>query len=152
MRWPKYIQLQRQKKNIKLRLKIPPSIFMFEHVPDKSFVSNVFKLFKKYQAMTPLEKKNRLREIAKIKSQGKETPLLKYQHQIKFGLNHVTNLVQRKKAKIVLIAHDVEPLELVIWLPTLCYKMDIPFAIIKGKSTLGQLVRMKVSINLKIFK
>merc|ERR1712022_24993 len=75
-----------------------------------------------------------------------------YQHQIKYGLNHVTNLVQRKKAQIVLIAHDVEPLELVIWLPTLCYKMGIPFAIIKGKAILGKLIRMKTATCVSLTK
>merc|ERR1712176_116480 len=36
---------------------------------------------------------------------------------VKFGLNHVTALIEQKKAKLVLIAHDVEPIELVVWLP-----------------------------------
>lgn len=36
---------------------------------------------------------------------------------LKYGLNHVTNLVESKKAKLVVIAHDVDPIELVMWLP-----------------------------------
>jgi len=39
-----------------------------------------------------------------------------------YGLKHVTDLVESRKAKLVLIAHDVDPLELVLWLPTLCKK------------------------------
>ncbi len=43
----------------------------------------------------------------------------------------------------VVIAHDVDPVELVVWLPALCRKMNIPYAIVKGKSRLGTLVHKK---------
>merc|ERR1711924_116849 len=36
-----------------------------------------------------------------------------------------------------------DPIELVLWLPTLCKKMDVPYCIVKGKSRLGQLVHQK---------
>ena len=64
-------------------------------------------------------------------------------HQIKYGINHITNLVETKKAKLVVIAHDVDPVELVVWLPALCKKMDVPYCIIKGKARLGSLVHKK---------
>jgi len=35
------------------------------------------------------------------------------------------------------IAHDVDPIELVVWLPALCRKMEIPYCIVKGKARLG---------------
>ena len=35
------------------------------------------------------------------------------------------------KAQLVIIAHDVDPLELVVWLPALCRKMGVPYAIVK---------------------
>ena len=38
----------------------------------------------------------------------------------------------------MVIAHDVDPIELVIWLPALCRKMGIPYCIVKGKARLGQ--------------
>merc|ERR1711924_300321 len=41
------------------------------------------------------------------------------------------------------IAHDVDPIELVCWLPALCRKKDVPYMIVKGKSRLGQLVHQK---------
>merc|ERR1712226_1832005 len=144
LRWPKYICLQRQARILKQRLKIPPSIAIFENTADKIFSKEVFKLFEKYQPLTRTEKKQNLKTLAEAKSKGRET-IPEYQHQIKYGLNHVTNLVQRKKAQIVLIAHDVEPLELVVWLPTLCYKMGVPFILVKGKAALGQLVNMKTA-------
>ena len=37
------------------------------------------------------------------------------------------------KAKLVVIAHDIDPIELVVWLPSLCRKINIPYAITKGK-------------------
>jgi hypothetical protein len=50
---------------------------------------------------------------------------------VKFGLNHVTDLVESGKAQLVVIAHDVNPIELVVWLPALCRKMNVPYMIIK---------------------
>jgi len=64
---------------------------------------------------------------------------------IKYGLNHVTTLVESKKAQLVVIAHDVDPVELVVWMPALCRKFDIPYAIVKGKARLGYLVHKKTA-------
>jgi len=55
-------------------------------------------------------------------------------------LNHVTHLVEQKKARLVVIAHDVDPIETVLWLPALCRKQEVPFCFIKGKERLGKLV------------
>lgn len=41
------------------------------------------------------------------------------------------------KAQLVVIAHDVDPIELVVWLPALCRKMEVPYCIVKGKARLG---------------
>jgi large subunit ribosomal protein L7Ae len=61
----------------------------------------------------------------------------------KFGLNHVTTLVETKKAKLVVIASDVDPVELVLWLPALCRKMGVPYVIVNNKGKLGALVHQK---------
>merc|ERR1711934_571983 len=79
---------------------------------------------------------------AQQKKDGKESKTKKPQ-VLKYGLNHVTTLVEDKAAKLVVIAHDVEPVELVLWLPALCRKKDVPYCIIKGKGRLGQLVHKK---------
>eukprot|EP00494_Astrolonche_serrata_P024722 UN24982 len=142
MRWPKYIRIQRQEQVLKKRLKVPSAIALFGRAADKSLAQDAFKLFAKYQPPTAQERSERRKQIAKARSEGKEANL-EHKKQIKFGLNHVTNLITRGKAQVVLIAHDVEPLELVIWLPTLCQKMGVPFMIVKGKAALGKLVRMK---------
>merc|ERR1712070_576549 len=62
---------------------------------------------------------------------------------VKYGINHVTKLVETKKAKMVVIAHDVEPIEIVVFLPALCRKMGVPYCIVKGKARLGKLVHRK---------
>ncbi|GMI39620.1 hypothetical protein TeGR_g10776, partial [Tetraparma gracilis] len=67
-----------------------------------------------------------------------------------FGLKHITTLVEEKKAKLVVIACDVDPLELVMWLPALCRKMEVPFMIVKDKGRLGALVHLKTSAALAI--
>lgn len=64
-------------------------------------------------------------------------------YHLKFGLNHVTKLIEEKKAKLVVIANNVDPIELVVWLPNLCRKLDIPYCFVKGKSALGRLVHQK---------
>lgn len=80
--------------------------------------------------------------LAKAKTEGKDvqspvTPVLK------FGLKHITDLICDKKVALVAIAHDVNPIELVVWLPALCRKNGIPYCIVKGKARLGTLVGMK---------
>ena len=57
----------------------------------------------------------------------------------------MTKLVEEKKAKLVIIASDVDPIELVLWLPQLCRKMDVPYAFVKSKANLGQLVHQKTA-------
>merc|ERR1712232_459913 len=89
-------------------------------------------------------KKNRLLETAQQGAGGEDTKSKKPQ-VLKYGLNHVTTLVEEKKAKLVVIAHDVDPIELVCWLPQLCRKKEVPYCIIKGKSRLGQLVHKKAA-------
>ena len=50
---------------------------------------------------------------------------------VKYGINHITQLVESGKAQLVAIAHDVDPIELVVWLPALCKKMGVPYVIVK---------------------
>ena len=64
-------------------------------------------------------------------------------YHIKFGLNHITKLIEERKAKLVIIASDVDPIELVVWLPALCRKMDVPYCFVRGKAALGKLVHLK---------
>jgi len=69
---------------------------------------------------------------------------------VKCGLNHVTKLVEDKKAQLVVIAHDVEPIETIVWLPALCRAMDTPYCIVKGKARLGSVVNKKTATCLAV--
>lgn len=150
--WPKYIRLQRQRAILKKRLKVPPSINQFSKALDKNAASNLFRLLANYRPESAEEKKKRQQTVAADQTKGKDTsvktgtkPLF-----VKYGLNHITHLVETKKAKLVVIAHDVEPIELVVWLPALCRKMNVPYVIVKGKSRLGHLVYKKTATALAV--
>ena len=54
------------------------------------------------------------------------------------------------KAQLVVIAHDVDPIELVVWLPALCRKMNVPYCIVKGKARLGAVVHQKTATALAL--
>merc|ERR1712056_124040 len=142
LRWPKYVRLQRMKKIMLMRLKVPPGVAQFNHAIDKNQAASVLRLLKKYMPETREAKKNRLMEMAQQKKDGQEVKTKK-PVVIKYGLNHVTTLIENKAAKLVVIAHDVDPLELVCWMPALCRKKEVPYCIIKGKGRLGQLVHKK---------
>merc|ERR1719293_191773 len=81
--------------------------------------------------------------MAQQKKLGEEADKTKKPQVLKYGLNHVTTLIENNQAKLVVIAHDVDPIELVCWMPALCRKKEVPYCIIKGKSRLGQLVHKK---------
>merc|ERR1711920_934685 len=142
VRWPKFVRLQRMKRVMLMRLKVPPAINQFNMAIDKNQAASLFRLMKKYVPETREAKKARLLEMAQQKKEGQEVKTKKPQ-VIKYGLNHVTTLVENKAAKLVIIAHDVEPIEMICWLPALCRKKDVPYCIIKGKGRLGQLVNKK---------
>jgi len=144
VRWPKYIQLQRQKRILLQRIKVPPAVAQFTNAIDKNQASQLLRLLKKYMPETKAQKKERLLEMAQQKKDGKDASSKK-PTVLKYGLNHVTSLIENKLAKLVVIAHDVDPVELVCWLPALCRKKDVPYCIIKGKSRLGQLCHKKTA-------
>jgi len=147
VRWPRYIRIQRQKRILQHRLKVPPSIFQFSRTLDKNHATTLFKLLHKYRPETHKEKAIRLKKIAeeKVKETKKDAAPapVKKPLVVKYGINHITGLIEHKKAQLVVIAHDVEPIELVIWLPALCRRQGIPYVIVKGKSRLGQVVHKK---------
>lgn len=99
----------------------------------------------KYKPETKKEKKTRLLKEAELKSNNQDPKKTPKPYVLKFGLNHVTTLVEEGKAKLVVIAHDVDPLEILAYLPALLRKKGIPFAFIKGKARLGKLVHQKTA-------
>jgi len=124
---------------------MPPSIHQFSRTLDKNQAAELFKLLIKYQPETKEAKLKRLEATAAAVAGKDAAATAAPAATLKFGLKHVTSLIEKKKAKLVVIAHDVDPIELVLWLPALCRKMDVPFAIVKGKARLGTLTHLKTS-------
>jgi len=145
VRWPKYIRLQRQKRILCERLKVPPSINQFTQTLEQQTAIQLFRLLHKYKPETKSEKKVRLTAIAEKKEKSGQAPASKKPVVLKYGINHITNLVESRKAQLVVIAHDVDPVEIVVWLPALCRKMQVPYCIVKGKARLGKLVHKKTA-------
>lgn len=145
VKWPKYVRIQRQRAVLYQRLKVPPAINQFTKALGKNEAMTVFSLFNKYRPETPAAKKQRIKEAAAAKAAGTEVAASKAPNVVKFGLKHVTTLIEEKKAQLVLIACDVDPLELVMWMPALCRKMQVPFMIVKDKARLGALVHQKTA-------
>jgi len=150
VKWPRYVRLQRQRVILHKRIKIPPSIHQFTKTLEKSQAATLFRLLAHYRPETVKEKKDRLLKQANADVKGQEQDPAKKPRVVKFGLNHVTHLVENRKAKLVVIAHDVDPIELVIWLPALCRKYDIPYVVVKGKARLGHLVHQKTATALAL--
>jgi large subunit ribosomal protein L7Ae len=149
VKWPKYVRIQRQKRVLCQRLKVPPALNQFTKALDKNTAGNLFKLMMKYRPEDKAEKKERLLAKAAAEKDGK-TIESKKPICAKFGLNHVTYLIEQGKAQLVMIANDVDPIELVVWLPALCRKMNVPYCIVKGKARLGALVHQKTASCLAI--
>ncbi|KVH98433.1 60S ribosomal protein L7a-1 [Cynara cardunculus var. scolymus] len=144
VRWPQVVRIQRKRRILKQRLKVPPALNQFTKTLDKNLATTLFKMLLKYRPEDKAAKKERLLKRAQAESEGK-TAEAKKPIVVKYGLNHVTYLIEQNKAQLVVIAHDVDPIELVVWLPALCRKMEIPYCIVKGKSRLGAIVHQKTA-------
>jgi len=119
--------------------------------PRQNTAAQAFKLLNKYRPETKAEKKARLlKEATAIKEGKQKEDVSKKPYVVKYGLNHVVGLIENKKASLVLIPNDVDPIELVIFLPALCRKMGVPYAIIKGKARLGTVVHKKTAAVLAV--
>ncbi|KAJ2892958.1 60S ribosomal protein L8 [Coemansia aciculifera] len=151
VKWPHYVRLQRQRKILRMRLKVPPAINQFTQTLDRNTAVQLFKLIAKYRPETKQEKKARLTAQAeKVAAGQKADESAEKPFVVKYGINHITSLVESKKAQLVVIANDVDPIELVIWLPALCRKMGIPYCIVKSKARLGTVVHQKTATALAI--
>lgn len=63
--------------------------------------------------------------------------------KIRKGTNEVIKSVERGESKLVVIAEDVNPPEVVFFLPKLCEERKVPFVYVKKRENLGS----KVGIN-----
>ncbi|ETE60281.1 60S ribosomal protein L7a [Ophiophagus hannah] len=111
VKWPRYIRLQRQRAILYKRLKVPPAVNQFTQALDRQTATQLLKLAHKYRPETKQEKKQRLLARAEQKAAGKGDVPTKRPPVLRAGVNTVTTLVENKKAQLVVIAHDVDPVE-----------------------------------------
>ncbi len=57
--------------------------------------------------------------------------------RIKKGINEATKSIERGIARLVLVAEDVEPQEVIMYLPGLCDDKKAPYIFVKSKTDLG---------------
>jgi large subunit ribosomal protein L7Ae len=135
------VRIQRQKRILLHRLKVPPTINQFSQTVDANQAGKLLKLLAKYKPETKAEKKDRLKKAAEAKGAAKGPKPM----NVKFGLNHVTTLVEQGKARLVIMAHDVDPIETMVHLPALCRRKQVPYCFMRGKAALGKLCHMKTA-------
>ncbi|KAK7807058.1 LOW QUALITY PROTEIN: hypothetical protein U0070_011420 [Myodes glareolus] len=105
--------------------------------------TQLLKLAHKDRPETKQEKKLKLLARAEKKAVSKgDGPTLR-PPLLQAGVSTVTTLMKNEKAHLVVIDQDVDRIELVVFLPTLCWKMGVFYCIIKGKARLGRLVHRK---------
>ena len=76
-----------------------------------------------------------LEAIKKAKESGK----------IRKGTNETTKAVERGQAKLVVIAMDVQPEEIVAHLPLLCDEKKTPYVYVPSKKALGEACGLQVA-------
>lgn len=65
--------------------------------------------------------------------------------KIRKGMNEVTKSIERVQAKLVVMAEDVSPPEILFHIPLLCEEKGIPYGYLSTKKELGNVVRINVS-------
>jgi large subunit ribosomal protein L7Ae len=58
--------------------------------------------------------------------------------KIRVGTNEVTKSSERSEAKLVVMAEDVDPVEILVHIPMLCEEKRIPYLYVQKKQRLGQ--------------
>ncbi len=64
--------------------------------------------------------------------------------QVRKGTNETTKAIERATAKLVIIAENVEPPEVVAHLPILCEERKIPYVFVPTKEKLGTAIGIDV--------
>ena len=80
------------------------------------------------------EIKNALSTIAKTRDS-----------KIRKGMNECTKSIERSNAKLVVMAEDVSPPEILYHIPLLCEEKKIPYAYLSTKKELGNAANINVS-------
>lgn len=65
--------------------------------------------------------------------------------KIRKGTNETTKSIERGRAKLVVVAEDVEPPEIVAHLPLLCEERKAPYVYVPDKRRIGSAVDLSVA-------
>ena len=65
--------------------------------------------------------------------------------KVRKGTNETTKAVERGLAKLVIIAEDVQPPEVVAHLPIICDERKIPYVFVSSKDQIGPAIGIDVS-------
>lgn len=85
---------------------------------------------------TPKELVNQIYEVVeRARDTGK----------VRKGVNEVTKQVERRQAKLVVMAEDVSPEEILAHLPLLCEDRSVPYLYVPSKEELGAASGLMVS-------
>ena len=111
MKWPRYVILQRQRKVLSQRLKVPPTVNQFKNTLEKNQAAELFRLLAKYAPETAAEKKARLAAKAKAEAEGKPAEEKRAPFVVKYGLDNVTKLgvsyaIVKGKARLGALVHQ----------------------------------------------
>ncbi|CAH9108660.1 unnamed protein product [Cuscuta epithymum] len=71
VRWPQVVCIQRKRRILKQRLKVPPALNQFSKTLDKNLATNLFKMLLKYRPEDKAAKKERLLKRAQAETEGK---------------------------------------------------------------------------------
>jgi len=64
--------------------------------------------------------------------------------KLRKGANEVTKTIERGKAKLVVLAEDVTPPEIMMHIPYLCAEKAVPLAYVPSRQELGNAASLKV--------
>lgn len=64
---------------------------------------------------------------------------------VRKGTNETTKAIERNNAKLVVMAEDVDPPEILAYLPPLCEEKDVPYGYVPNKRELGSAAGIEVS-------
>ena len=74
----------------------------------------------------------------------KTVEVISKSEKVKKGANEVTKAVERGNAKLVVLAKDVQPEEIVAHIPIICEEKGIPYGYVSTKEELGKAIGLEV--------
>ena len=75
----------------------------------------------------------------------KTVEMLEKAKKVKAGLNEVTKAVERGTAKLVVLAEDISPPEIVLHIPMICEEKNIPCSYIATRKDLGEKAKLRTA-------